>query len=101
MKKPSNALLGIGLASMVLVMFSVAYANVPLFKRLALGTSFRVQSALPYNITTGRDDNGDTISNDRPAGVTRNAARALINAMTDLRAGIKPADRNIKDPRPK
>src|SRR5881394_264427 len=32
---------------------------------------------------------------------TRNAARALINAMTDLRAGIKPADRNIKDPRPK
>jgi len=32
---------------------------------------------------------------------TRNAARALINAMTDLRAGIKPADRNITDPRPK
>src|SRR5881227_2511616 len=32
---------------------------------------------------------------------TRNAARALINAMADLRAGIKPADRNITDPRPK
>ena len=27
-----------------------------------------------YNITTGRDDNGDTVSNDRPAGVTRNSA---------------------------
>ena len=32
MKRPSNALLGIILASGVLVMFSVAYANVPLFK---------------------------------------------------------------------
>ena len=32
---------------------------------------------------------------------TRNAARALMNAMADLRAGIKPADRNITDPRPK
>lgn len=35
MKRPGkNALLGIGLASVVLVMFSVAYANVPLFKLL-------------------------------------------------------------------
>ncbi len=32
-------------------------------------------SAPPYTITTGRDDNGDTISNDRPFGVTRNGAR--------------------------
>lgn len=32
---------------------------------------------------------------------TRNAARALVNAMSDLRAGIKPADRNIEEPRPK
>jgi hypothetical protein len=34
-----------------------------------------MQSAVPYNITTGRDDNGDTISNDRPAGIPRNSAR--------------------------
>src|SRR5512134_2341632 len=32
LKRPSNALLGIGLAVMVTVMFSFAYANVPLFK---------------------------------------------------------------------
>ena len=46
----------------------------------------RLQSALPYNITTGRDDNGDTISNDRPAGVTRNSARgsALVDVSTRL-----------------
>ena len=36
----------------------------------------RLQSALPYNVTTGRDDNGDTVSNDRPAGVTRNIGAA-------------------------
>ncbi|HJT82049.1 MAG TPA: flavodoxin family protein [Chthoniobacterales bacterium] len=32
---------------------------------------------------------------------TLNAARALVNAITDLRAGIRPADRDLKDPRPK
>ena len=32
LKRPSNAVLGIGLGVMVLVMFSFAYANVPLFK---------------------------------------------------------------------
>jgi hypothetical protein len=54
--------------------------------RFRLGTSIRVQSALPYNITTGRDDNGDTISNDRPAGVTRNTGRgrALVDLSTRL-----------------
>ncbi|MBI4443542.1 MAG: hypothetical protein HY649_09240, partial [Acidobacteria bacterium] len=29
----------------------------------------------PYDITTGRDDNGDTTVNDRPAGVSRNAGQ--------------------------
>jgi hypothetical protein len=56
--------------------------NTPLGGRFRLGTSVRVQSALPYNITTGRDDNGDTVSNDRPAGVTRNSARG--GAQVDL-----------------
>ncbi len=50
-------------------------ANFPLFKKLTLGTAIRLQSALPYNITTGFDENHDTVSNDRPAGVTRNTGR--------------------------
>ena len=58
---------------------------------LPLGTSFRVQSALPYNITTGRDDNGDTISNDRPAGVTRNSGRG--RAHVDLGTASRLAHR--------
>jgi hypothetical protein len=53
----------------------MGFANFPLFRKLTLGTAFRVQSPLPYNITTGRDDNRDTVSNDRPAGVTRNTGR--------------------------
>ncbi len=32
---------------------------------------------------------------------TRNAARALINAMADARKGIRPPDRDLKDPRQK
>jgi hypothetical protein len=48
-------------------------------KRLPMGfnisTVFQVTSALPYNITTGIDDNDDTTINDRPAGVGRNSAR--------------------------
>jgi hypothetical protein len=60
----------------------MSFVNFPIYRRLTAGTSIRVQSALPYNITTGRDDNGDTISNDRPAGVTRNSGRgtALVDA---------------------
>jgi hypothetical protein len=54
---------------------AMGFANIGLPRRFTLGTSFRIQSALPYNITTGHDDNGDTISNDRPAGVTRNTGR--------------------------
>jgi hypothetical protein len=36
------------------------------------------------NVTTGRDDNGDTIVNDRPAGVGRNSARTSGFAQVDL-----------------
>ena len=60
----------------------MSLANLPLPSRFRLGTSLRVQSGTPYNITTGRDDNGDTVSNDRPAGVTRNTG--IGTAQIDL-----------------
>ncbi len=50
--------------------------NMNLWKGFRLATSFAASSAPPYTITTGRDDNGDTVSNDRPVGVERNSARA-------------------------
>src|SRR6185295_9931507 len=40
---------------------------------ITTNTSWRLQSGKPYNITTGFDDNGDSITNDRPAGVDRNS----------------------------
>ncbi|HEX3646253.1 MAG TPA: TonB-dependent receptor [Vicinamibacterales bacterium] len=60
----------------------MSLANLPLKHRFRLGTSLRVQSGTPYNITTGRDDNGDTVSNDRPLGVTRNTG--VGTAQVDL-----------------
>ncbi|HEX6650073.1 MAG TPA: hypothetical protein VF075_11045, partial [Pyrinomonadaceae bacterium] len=41
----------------------------------AISTIFQATSALPYNVTTGFDDNGDTVINDRPTGVGRNSER--------------------------
>ncbi|HEV8167787.1 MAG TPA: TonB-dependent receptor, partial [Pyrinomonadaceae bacterium] len=41
----------------------------------AISTIFQATSALPYNITTGFDNNGDTVINDRPFGIGRNSAR--------------------------
>ncbi len=52
-----------------------AIMNLRLIRELRLGATFRASSGLPYNITTGFDDNGDTVSNDRPVGVSRNSAR--------------------------
>ena len=44
---------------------------------MTLGMNVRALSGSPYNITTGRDDNGDGLFTDRPAGVraTPRAAR--------------------------
>jgi hypothetical protein len=49
--------------------------NFDVFNGLRIGTVFNASSAMPYNITTGFDDNGDSVSNDRPRGVGRNSAR--------------------------
>lgn len=40
-----------------------------------VGFGGRYRSALPYNVTTGLDDNRDSFVNDRPVGMGRNAAR--------------------------
>ena len=42
-------------------------------------------SARPYNVTTGFDDNGDAVFNDRPAGVSRNSERSAAQVTADLR----------------
>ena len=43
-----------------------------------------LSSGQPLNVTTGGDDNGDTIFNDRPSGVSRNSERTAGFAQLDL-----------------
>jgi hypothetical protein len=59
--------------------------NFPLVFGLRAGFHMQIASARPYNITTGLDENGDTVFNDRPAGVGRNAARGAAQMTADLR----------------
>ena len=49
--------------------------STPLFGTLRLSLNANWRSGTPYNLTTGRDDNGDTVFNDRPENVGRNTAR--------------------------
>ena len=57
-------------------------AQVPLGIFLTLGVQAR--SGEHYSITTGRDDNGDTETNDRPPGVARNSGTTPKFLSTDL-----------------
>jgi len=43
-------------------------------KNLRVGLTVTAHTGTPYNITTGHDDNADTVFTDRPRGVARNAA---------------------------
>jgi hypothetical protein len=67
-----------------------AFVSRPILKNLSLMTIISANSARPYNITTGRDDNGDTVFTDRPAGVGRNSARgdSRVDVTARLSYGI-------------
>jgi hypothetical protein len=66
-----------------------ALVNTTVLRYFRLGVSTMVRSGLPYNITTGHDDNGDTISNDRPGPVGRNSVRG--KSMWDVGARLSYA----------
>lgn len=52
-----------------------AQGTVPLIYGVRVTPNLTVQSGVPYNMTTGFDDNNDGAFNDRPFGVTRNSLR--------------------------
>lgn len=58
--------------------------NTAFRRNFRIGFTAAARSGVPYNVTTGRDDNSDTVFNDRPAGVTRNSA--WTKAMWDVGA---------------
>jgi len=50
----------------------------------------------PYALSHDELDRDDAVFEE-----TRNAARILVQAVTNLRAGVRPPDQNLVDPRPK
>lgn len=60
-------------------------ANTPLGYGVRASLQAQYSSAPPYNITTGTDDNGDTVFTDRPEGVGRNSARGASQWNVNLR----------------
>lgn len=54
-------------------------ASLRIWKDINLFTMIMAGSNRPYNITTGRDDNGDTNTNDRPFGLERNSGEGPSN----------------------
>jgi len=59
--------------------------NTPLLYGVRAGLQTQFTSAPPYTMTTGVDTNGDTVFNDRPAGVGRNSERGASQWNVNLR----------------
>ena len=58
--------------------------NTDLKAGFRVNMNVRAQSAAPYNITTGLDENRDGQTNERPIGVGRNAGRGEPTTNVDL-----------------
>ncbi|MBK5255421.1 MAG: TonB-dependent receptor [Vicinamibacteria bacterium] len=69
-------------------------------KAISLGALIFAESGKPFDITTGRDDNGDTLFNDRPEGVTRNTGVAPSRINVDFRIGWAKSFGGARPPRP-
>jgi hypothetical protein len=52
---------------------------------LKFGTITSMSSGIPFNITTGFDNNGDGVAKDRPAGVGRNTGKGPMYSEVDFR----------------
>jgi len=72
-----------------------ASVNTQLLRDLNATLSLNGGTGAPYSMTTGFDDNGDSIFNDRPLGVGRNTLRTPsqwtwnANASYSLRMGVR------------
>ncbi len=61
--------------------------NNQIVKNLNVGINVNVSSGSPYTIRTGRDDNGDLVFNDRPAGIERNSERGASHLTLNANLG--------------
>jgi hypothetical protein len=63
--------------------------NNQIVRNLIVSLNLNAQSAPPYTMLTGRDNNADGIFNDRPSGVGRNTLRADMQANINLLVGYQ------------
>ena len=62
---------------------SFSYNN-QIIRNLQVSTQVNVVGGPAYGIRTGRDENGDSIFNDRPRGVGRNTLRGATHANLNM-----------------
>ena len=81
--------------------------NTPLARGVRMGVNIQGASAMPYNITTGLDANGDAVFNDREPGVKRNTGRGAAQWTSNLRVnksiglgGVRQGPPNMPLPPP-
>jgi hypothetical protein len=81
--------------------------NTPLGRGVRMGVGIQGSSALPYNITTGLDANGDSVFNDRAPGVSRNSGRGAAQWTSNMRinksiglGGVRSGPPNLPLPPP-
>ncbi len=81
--------------------------NTPLARGVRMGLNVQGASAMPYNIITGLDTNGDSVFNDRDAGVTRNSGRGATQWTANMRlnksiglGGVRSGPPNMPMPPP-
>jgi hypothetical protein len=61
--------------------------NNQIIRNLLVGFNVNTSTAPPYTLLSGRDDNGDGIFNDRPAGAGRNTLRASNQTTLNMNVG--------------
>jgi hypothetical protein len=72
--------------------------NNQIVRNLLVAMNLNVNTATPYSIRTGRDDNGDFVFNDRPGGVGRNTERGAVQwSLNPFIAYVFSFGRNISN----
>jgi hypothetical protein len=81
--------------------------NAPLGRGVRMGLNAQGSSALPYNITSGYDTNGDSVFNDREPGMSRNSGRGAMQWTVNMRlnrsiglGGVRSGPPNMPMPPP-
>jgi hypothetical protein len=65
------------------------FVNNQVIRNVLVSLALTTNTAPPYTLLTGRDDNNDGVFNDRPVGVGRNSVRASGQTVVSMFAGYQ------------